>query len=331
MLNSISINSSDVIISENPDAKYRYMVVENRFTSYYNEIGDNNIFTGHTNDYLEALAAFTGKVQYNIDCVQSMRNLSQSMGSVEYAQLGRADCLPENQNDDFTGKLIIVKAGKLKPEYRTAEHQLVLCSHGSGARANAKGTSVFGSELYSGESVCFDRHQIAGIADPAKLPEWAMKKIILHEARKEPGVFKFGNYHFKPYRKYSKGEMSKDKTVSDSTLRRMSSDFGLGVSAYEWKKDGTDYSHANFYAASGNSDADIFVCVENGKLYVPAENELFLYKEPPLKEQVKAKPAPAKKSTLQEKMEFAKEKVREADAAKPGIGNKSKSKRDGRD
>jgi hypothetical protein len=171
VLNSISINSSDVIISENPDAKYRYMVVENRFTSYYNEIGDNNIFTGHTNDYLEALAAFTGKVQYNIDCVQSMRNLSQSMGSVEYAQLGRADCLPENQNDDFTGKLIIVKAGELKPEYRTAEHQLVLCSHGSGARANAKGTSVFGSELYSGESVCFGRHQIAGIADTDKLPE----------------------------------------------------------------------------------------------------------------------------------------------------------------
>jgi hypothetical protein len=49
------------------------------------------------------------------------------------------------------------------------------------------------------------------------------------------------------------------------------------------------------------------------------------------KEQEKAKPVPAKKPTLQEKMESAKEKVREADAAKPGIGNKSKSKRDGRD
>jgi len=40
---------------------------------------------------------------------------------------------------------------------------------------------VFGQELFSGETVCYGRHQIAGIADPSKLPEWAAGKIALME------------------------------------------------------------------------------------------------------------------------------------------------------
>ena len=58
-LHKISINSSDIIISENPDAEYRYMVLENRYTPYYNETGENNIYTGFTNDFLKALTEFT--------------------------------------------------------------------------------------------------------------------------------------------------------------------------------------------------------------------------------------------------------------------------------
>ena len=82
-MNSVSINDSDIILSENPDAEYRYMIVENRYTQHYNESGDNNIFTGHTNDYLEAITAFTDKVQHNINCIQSIRDLSQRMDVYE--------------------------------------------------------------------------------------------------------------------------------------------------------------------------------------------------------------------------------------------------------
>jgi len=101
------------------------------------------------------------------------KNETEAKDNVE---LKTADCLPDSHNEDFTGKLVIVKPSELKPEYRTSEHQLVLCTHGNGARPDAKGTSVFGKELYSGETVCFGRHQIAGVADPTKLPEWAVKK-----------------------------------------------------------------------------------------------------------------------------------------------------------
>jgi hypothetical protein len=92
------------------------------------------------------------------------------------------DCKPDSQNHDYTSKLIVVKACELKPEYRTADSQLMLCSHGNGARPNAIGTSVFGHELFSGENVCYGRHQIEGIANPAKMPDWAVEKMAVIES-----------------------------------------------------------------------------------------------------------------------------------------------------
>jgi hypothetical protein len=185
VLNKISINDSEIILSENPDAEYRYLVVENRYTSYYNESGDNNIFTGHTNDYLEAITVFAEKVQYNASCAQTERNFRKHSGGVDYVELKDSDCLPGSRDSDYTDKLIIVKAEELRPEYRTADFQLMLCTHGNGARPNAIGTSVFGKELFSGDSVCYGRHQIAGIADPEKLPAWAIKKMSLQETEQK--------------------------------------------------------------------------------------------------------------------------------------------------
>jgi hypothetical protein len=42
--------------------------------------------------------------------------------------------------------------------------------------------------------------------------------------------------------------------------------------------------HTEFYSAANNATADIFVCAENGRLYVPGDSELFLYSEPSEKE-----------------------------------------------
>jgi hypothetical protein len=70
-----------------------------------------------------------------------------------------------------------VDAKYLLPEYRSSEHQLVACTHGNGARPNAKGISVFCKELYYGDTVVYDRHQILGVADEGKLPRWAKAKL----------------------------------------------------------------------------------------------------------------------------------------------------------
>jgi len=91
----ISVNDSDMILYENPDAEYRYKVVENRYTPYYNESGDNNIYTGYTNDYLEALEKFTKDIQHNIGCIRSRRGLSNNMNGAEYEKPVKKPSLQE--------------------------------------------------------------------------------------------------------------------------------------------------------------------------------------------------------------------------------------------
>ncbi|MDR1704621.1 MAG: hypothetical protein LBS19_08045, partial [Clostridiales bacterium] len=90
-----------------------------------------------------------------------------------------------SENEDFKGRLLIVKAGELRPEYRFSDSQLVVCSHGNGARPGAIGTSVFCKELLSGANVCYGRHQIQGIADPAKLPEWARQRVAQRDPQQQ--------------------------------------------------------------------------------------------------------------------------------------------------
>ena len=67
----------------------------------------------------------------------------------------------------------------------------------------------------------------------------------------------------------------------------------------------TIYSHKNFYEASGNSKCDVFKCLENRKLYLPAENELFEYtgKFIEHKEPEKTAQQPKKKSKSQKERE----------------------------
>jgi hypothetical protein len=99
------------------------------------------------------------------------------------------------------------------------------------------------------------------------------------EITRDKDIFEYGGYHWRPYRKFEKRDGDFNKQMN-----RVSSDRSLGIATYDWGK--TEYSHASFYAASGESEADIFRCVENGKLYIPCENELFQYKEPPQKEKI---------------------------------------------
>lgn len=89
-------------------------------------------------------------------------------------------------------------------------------------------------------------------------------------------MFEYNGYHFESERKMKNSE-KKDIVTFASHIRH---DRELGMCDsdvddydYEWKKH--NYSWKEFYEASGNSKVDLFRCVENGKLYVPCEHELF--------------------------------------------------------
>ena len=103
-------------------------------------------------------------------------------GQREKITLTPEHCLKNTNDKDFTGHLLIVKADALMPEYRDSESQIVKCTHGNGARPNAKGISIFCNELSSSKTVVYYRNEIEGIADIEKLPSWAKRKLAEHDA-----------------------------------------------------------------------------------------------------------------------------------------------------
>lgn len=53
----------------------------------------------------------------------------------------------------------------------------------------------------------------------------------------------------------------------------------VGIGNYPWST--TKYDYEDFYKAAatvGGGDADAFLCVEDGLIYIPHGNELILYK-----------------------------------------------------
>ena len=85
----------------------------------------------------------------------------------------------------------------------------------------------------------------------------------------ERDSFEFRGYHFTAV-----GKLPKGYDINEIS-KVISSDRELGMSSYDWAKH--TYSHYSFYLASGDSQADLFQCLENGKVYLPGDNELFCY------------------------------------------------------
>ena len=317
----IKLGGKYIVFAENKNEDGLYLVCNITNNNAFGLEERSDIFYA---DYLEGLREFTARVDTTVENLNKQR----SENGLPFQTLTAENCIPNSALDNYNDKLIVIKPEALAPEYRSAEFQLQYCTGGNGADPNARGSAVFCKDFYSGQESRFERIDVAGVADVLNMPVWVDQKIALEESFKEPGVFEYGGYHFKPYRKFQKSEVERRlegdsrpwKTDAAYAMRNMSTDFILGLSKYDWKKEGTNYSHEGFYSASGDSDADIFKCIENGRLYVPHENELFQYSEPSQKSK-------EKKPSLTKRVENGKEKVREADKNKDKSGSPKNKKK----
>ena len=266
----------------------KYVVCDCRRDSDSDEYSNVSVHT----DYLDAMLGFTQRVEGYVTDLKKER----AMRSLPIVTLTEKDCIPGGMDGDITGKLIVLNPEYMSSEFRTSDYQLKICTGGFGAKENARGKTVFCTDLYTGNTGQFKRQWIAGVIDPDKMPAWAKDKMAERHAHDiafgavSTDTFENGGYHFAPYRTFYKGEIDKRLENDSRTwkmdahyqMRNMKSDRTMGLTKREWKK--ADYSYDGFYAASGGSGCDIFRCLENGKLYVPCANELFQYIEPPHKE-----------------------------------------------
>ena len=111
-----------------------------------------------------------------------------------------------------------------------------------------------------------------------------MASPLLHTTMKgvikvKISIFEYGGYHFIPERKLSASEGS---FRAISKRLRIDRDMGLCQRNYAYESK-FSYSHKSFYAAAPDKECDLFRCIENGKMYIPCQNDLQEYLERPPK------------------------------------------------
>lgn len=90
---------------------------------------------------------------------------------------------------------------------------------------------------------------------------------------RERGYFLYQGFHFKP-----NGQFPKQENTLYKIVRHLKRDDELGI-----REDGYygkakhPYSYEEFYQASPVKDADIFLCLETQKEYVPCQHDLQEY------------------------------------------------------
>ena len=96
----------------------------------------------------------------------------------EYQALGMFG--PEHcggADQDFTGKVLVLRPDRLKDECWSAQNQLWLGEMGFGCSPTASGRAVFATCLGDGEKVRWNRADFMGVLEEQYLPDWAAEKL----------------------------------------------------------------------------------------------------------------------------------------------------------
>ncbi len=138
----------------------------------------NSIFESYQDcmvgdDYVEILEMFAGRIKEQCEKVRQ----EQARVTVPRVKITAEMCTPVFRCGDIVGKLMAVKAEALRPEYRSAEHQLIYITGGNGAREKSLGTACYCIALYSGEHERWERYDLQGEVKPECLPEWAKERL----------------------------------------------------------------------------------------------------------------------------------------------------------
>ena len=179
---AVQVNRRLIFVGENKTAENPYMVAEFRWDNPFGALESK--WAGTTEDYLEAMHEFGSLVQNNVRVVESDRSLRKNLYDVEPLTLTADHCIPGGLDEDLTGKLIVIKPEVLSPEFRRADHQLRVCNGGFGASPTARGNAVFCAELFNGKESRFERHDVLGVADVTKMPQWVTARLKAYEASK---------------------------------------------------------------------------------------------------------------------------------------------------
>lgn len=162
VLNSIYVGEKEVVVCVDDNAENRYVC------GYYEE---NDLFgictdTIESNDYLEIMSIFCDRAKEQVE--KAKEKVIPNMGVITSKM-----CITDSYSESIEGKVVAIKPDVLRREYQSAEHQLYYVTGGFGAAANARGRTVYGINVYNGESTRWTRDCVMGEVKAEHTPDWA--------------------------------------------------------------------------------------------------------------------------------------------------------------
>ena len=130
----------------------------------------NRYFTVDT--AVSLLEAFIGQV----------RQAYQALGL-----FGPEHCVGDRQEQDYTGKVLVLSTDTLRESCWTPRDQLWLAEGGYGCSPTARGRAVYAACLGDGEETVWRRTDFTGVLDEQYLPDWAREKLEELQAQKQSG------------------------------------------------------------------------------------------------------------------------------------------------
>lgn len=177
VLNSMYIGHREIILGENLKAASgeRYVCCYAERALFYEQYLEAQV----SDDFAEIVKLYGERVTQAADeIMKETEKVTSEIGMNN--EIMAKDCKPISSDDAIEDEVIVIRGNVLRPEFRHASHQLMLCTGGFGAQKNARGRTCYCISLYSGKQTSFYRGDVLGVMDKRALPEWA--KIGLQNA-----------------------------------------------------------------------------------------------------------------------------------------------------
>ena len=175
IIQAIEIGDYEIAVGENLNAANK----EETYLCGY--ISNNGIFERLTDcmasdSYADILTVFGERVAEKAEEVQKQieKEIDDIGGDL---RVKAYECEPITESDDLEGKVVVIDSSILRPEYKRASHQLMLCTGGFGSKPYARGRTCFCTRIYDDFATQWRRQDVIGTVPEDKLPDWAKERL----------------------------------------------------------------------------------------------------------------------------------------------------------
>ena len=177
---AIHVGDKEVLFGvDDTKTDYPYMVCN---YTWDNPLGTDQYFDAlASTDYLEMMTEFTSRITVQLEAVKAERDKI----NVPFQPFTPEHCISNDYNESIENKVVVIRPECLRPEYRTADKQLVLITGGFGAYANSRGRAVYTINLYSGKESRWNREDVLGTPKPEYMPDWAKEQLKQIQAERQ--------------------------------------------------------------------------------------------------------------------------------------------------